>query len=464
MLQTNIENFDEPRDFTYGGDPDNDDDEGHVIKFSAGKKTFVDNFVKATAEKAHARISERFPDDQTLLHCQMDIFDRRQMAVELGTLTLEEHDDPDNEEKRYGTVALRALFKYFDELLHCNAAQLLEQWCDFVVELERRPCDESYQLTYSHFKSKWKTAAGGCPYPDLEVLMDVKAVWVFASVCCERGFSALKEAKGERQSAMMEDTLDYRLRIQLNGPQDPRKIWTTTQKADQHGFRRARENYNKEVKGLITRAMQRWGPEKHLSAAAIQKSQNAQGGLGVARKRKPRGGGQSNRYDISAFDFLAGNFEEGKCNPTLKPKFGTTLAEQDEVSGIDNKPGYVSVFDSEFVAPEPNVKNLEPDSLVKSKMALLFQITSPSGGHLDWCWYTGEIQSASRVKKKSKRHLVASVKFPGDNGARNVDLNGGLKYNVDWVLLTEQPDGAMARKKQKKKKKKKEKGKGDESD
>ena len=99
-------------------------------------------------------------------------------------------------------------------------------------------------------------------------------------------------------------------------------------------------------------------PECKSDSEATEQSVslNTQGGLGVARKRKPHGGDQPNRYDISAFGFLAGNFEEGKCNPTLKPKFGTTLAEQDEVSGIDNKPGYVSVFDSEFVAPEPNVK------------------------------------------------------------------------------------------------------------
>ena len=45
----------------------------------------------------------------------------------------------------------------------------------------------------------------------MEILMDIKAVIVFVSVCCERGFSHIKEAKTEREAAMEPNTLGVRL-------------------------------------------------------------------------------------------------------------------------------------------------------------------------------------------------------------------------------------------------------------
>ena len=39
-------------------------------------------------------------------------------------------------------------------------------------------------------------------YPALEELIDIKAVIIWATVCCETGFSKMKQAKGELQASV----------------------------------------------------------------------------------------------------------------------------------------------------------------------------------------------------------------------------------------------------------------------
>ena len=68
------------------------------------------------------------------------------------------------------------------------------------------------------------------------------------------------------------------------------------------------------------------------------------------------------------------------------------------------------------------------------------------GGHLTWEWYKGKIKKAWRDKHN---HVWVQLLFPGDDEESKVDLSDGkkLKYLTDWVLLSEQKEGGMARQK-----------------
>ena len=91
--------------------------------------------------------------------------------------------------------------------------------------------------------------------------MDIKAALVFASVACEFGFSVMKEAKKERQSAMQTDLLDARPRILLLGPRDPNS-WDTNDKSNAEVFSQARKVYKDEVGSIVNAAIEGWNRTK----------------------------------------------------------------------------------------------------------------------------------------------------------------------------------------------------------
>ena len=120
----------------------------------------------------------------------------------------------------YGDHAAAELASHYESILGLDKADVLAEWQNFRDRLAKRPQNETFQSTYSHFKNLWSsTGTDGGP---MEILMDIKAVIIFASVCCERGFSHMKLAKGLLQSEMNSVTLDIRLRVQLLAPRDPR--------------------------------------------------------------------------------------------------------------------------------------------------------------------------------------------------------------------------------------------------
>ena len=79
-------------------------------------------------------------------------------------------------------------------------------------------------------------------------------------------------------------------------------------------------------------------------------------------------------------------------------------------------------------------------------LALLSENKNDYGGHLTWEWYKGKIKKAWRDKHN---HVWVQLLFPGDDEESKVDLSDGkkLKYLTDWVLLSEQKEGGMARQK-----------------
>ena len=90
----------------------------------------------------------------------------------------------------------------------------------------------------------------------MELLMDIKAAIVLASVCCERGFSHMKEAKTERQAAVESKALGVRLRIQLFAPKDPRLAMARSVVGDAPfdwaAYRKANTRYNSAISALIS--------------------------------------------------------------------------------------------------------------------------------------------------------------------------------------------------------------------
>ena len=74
----------------------------------------------------------------------------------------------------------------------------------------------------------------------------------------------------------------------------------------------------------------------------------------------------------------------------------------------------------------------------------MFENKNDYGGHLTWEWYKGEIKKAWRDKHN---HVWVQFLFPGEGEESKVDLSDGKKYLTDWVLLSEQKEGGMARQK-----------------
>ena len=292
--------------------------------------------------------------------------------------------------------------------------------------LARRPENEPWPKTYAALK------AVCCAEPELmptqEVLLDVKAVIIWATVCCERGFSRMKLAKTELQAAMNTKMLDYRLRIQMLGPQNPRKL-TTGEKAALGlvRFSSSVDQYNSACDALVNKAIDHWNPSKHNNKQAVRNAQNGSKKLGSKHADKP-GSSDPNATLIKA------------------DRIGTV--EQHVATELPDKPKYISLEDSISIAPMPDVARVQPESLIDVTMSLLFELKNEYGGLVDYEWFTAKIKKCSR--RPRDKHLTVEIRFPGDDGDSTVDLSelsDGKVYEVDWVLLCENKDGGMRRKK-----------------
>ena len=366
-----------------------------------------------------------------------DIFDRRRFSSDA----------------KYGDAECKELADFYAMVLGVAPSVVVAAWGDFRSDLQKRPPTETWQQTYRHFKKEWATSDSG---GYIEILMDIKAVIVFASVCCERGFSHMKEAKTERQAKMEPEALDVRLRLQLLGPKDPRVAMA--RKAGDAPFDWAvyhaeTRKYKADISALMNAAITRWGPAKHLKVALVSKSVNGRLKRGVLHKKtlaKPSEGG--------VFEFLSGN----ASGPVVIKRKAGTLADGGSLAPngeVPPPPALEIIEDAITVAPKPDLACVDPASLKGLVFAQLFKIVVDNDVFLDWEWPSAKVKKASRRPRDS--HLIIEVKFAGESGARSIDLSDGKQYtptpsadmDVAWVLLVEVRDGAKARKKLKKKRK-----------
>jgi hypothetical protein len=104
----------------------------------------------------------------------------------------------------------------------------------------------------------------------------------------------MKIAKGELQASMLTAMLDARLRIQILGPKDHRKL-TTAEKTTLGvlGFKEKVDEYNLAIDELINRAIVRWGPTKHQTVQSIANATNGAAKLGKAHKKLEVGDGEN---------------------------------------------------------------------------------------------------------------------------------------------------------------------------
>ena len=424
-----IPNYDdaEPADFTYGGKEAG----GFRIGFTAAKRKFIENFAKELAAKSIGRIKERFPMNELLR--AFDVFDRRRFV---------------EGDQKYGDAEINKLAKHYAPVLGVTEEEVASAWDDFRAVLSARPSTETWQQTYRHFKQEWTMSDSGGA---LEVLMDIKAVIVFASVCCETGFSRMKEAKKERQANMCSKTLDVRLRIQMLSPKDPR----TESHENDAAFKRAQKKYNKCVSAIINKAITMWGPAAHKTEAAVTKHLAGSQKRGKEHKDKKK-----HRTDGDLGEFLLGN--EGMA--VLKRKAESlpgSGAAPSTTREIPPPPAYTPLEDALTIAPCVDLKNADPTSLVGQTLVLLFKVELENNVFIDWEWHAAPIVKASR--RSRDKHVVVDVKFPGDKGKiRQIDLSDGKQYTptpsagmaTAWVLQNENREGAKKRKETKKKRKK----------
>ena len=108
--------------------------------------------------------------------------------------------------------------------------------------------------------------------PAMEYLMDIKAAIVWATVCCESGFSKMKIARGELQADMQTPMLDARLRIQMLGPQDPRKLTTEEKNAlGRTGYNAKMAKYHTAVDELVNKATTLWDPKRRTRGRLVSR-------------------------------------------------------------------------------------------------------------------------------------------------------------------------------------------------
>ena len=106
-----------------------------------------------------------------------------------------------------------------------------------------------------------------------------------------------------------------------------------------------------------------------------------------------------------------------------------------------------------MVEAEPNLSTVDVDTLKDRSVAFLdtFMLDDVVTGY-EW---TAPLKMTKKVKRTREGDLVAEIKYP--DGKRNCILSDGKKYGEDWVLLSENRDGARARKKPRKEKPQKKK-------
>lgn len=263
------------QDFLLGG-------HGFEVSFSSTKRDFIEGFTVNLAKAAMERMEERFPDVPLLQ--AFDIFDVRRL--------------PEGAPDDYGHAEITLLHDHFKQLVQVPVDVALTEWSSFLVELRKRPTTESFQSTYSFFKGRHGlesrmqsvshmtvvlcncspcnrrhrivTALSRVLSHQVQSYLDIKAILVFASVVCEFGFSAMKEAKKERQSAMDTLQLDARLRIHLLGPKDPNS-WPTEQKADKALFDVARKTYMETVSSIVNASIEAWNGKRDHNSKKVSR-------------------------------------------------------------------------------------------------------------------------------------------------------------------------------------------------
>ena len=332
------------------------------------------------------RIKERFPHNKLLR--AFDVFDRRRHEVA----------------PTYGNDDVKLLASHYAPTLCISPADVVAEWDVFKTQLAARPATETWQQTYRHFKREWaKTHAGGA----LETLMDIKAVIVFASVCCETGFSKMKEAKKERQASMSSTTLDIRLRVQMLSPNNPRNI----KHADDVQFKKAMQQYNAAISELLNNAIELYDPAKHTSAKAVRAAMKGERKRGSVHKVKKK----EKRTDVDLGEFLLGNDGRAviKRKAAALPRQGAAAA-LTEIPPPPPPPEYTPLEDALTIAPCVDLKRLDPDTLVGQTLVLLFKVLLENDVFCDWEWQAAPIVKATR--RKRDKHVLVDVKFPSDNG------------------------------------------------
>jgi len=291
--------------------------------------------------------------------------------------------------------------------------------------LAARPEGESWQLTYSALRKICKAQPE--LMPTMEVLLDIKAVIIWATVCCERGFSKMKLAKSELQAAMETVILDARLRIQMLGPSDPRKLPTAEKNAmGAVAFKARVAQYNDAIDALVNEAIQLWDPVKHNSQQSVRNADKGAKKLGKEHK-KPEQRSDPNAPLIHA------------------ERVGTVEQNTTHEDAIPDKPAWTPLTDGHGAMAMIDVSKCDPASLVNCQLGQLFRIDNEYGGFLHWEWYTAMIKKATR--RTRDQHLLVEARFPGEKGNTTVDLSEGKAYLTDWVLIEEKKDGGMVRKK-----------------
>ena len=264
----------------------------------------------------------------------------------------------------YGVNEIQELAEHFAIPLGVDADTVQAEWQAFKPELLKLTEGSTWQATYTSLKKICKGAPEA--NPAMEQLMDIKAVIIWATVCCESGFSKMKLAKGELQADMKTPMLDARLRIQMLGPQDPRKLTTAEKSAlGRTGYNEKVKMYHTAVDDLVNKAITSWDPKKHNSALAIRQAANGSGKLGSSHAKK------ADAKDPNAA--LINTDVIGTVEQNILP--------DDEVP---TKPPYLVLEDSIMIAPEPNLASVELSTLNGVVLALFFEYKNDYGGHLRW--------------------------------------------------------------------------------
>ena len=290
----------DPNPFTYGGG-DGGVEGGYGISFTEYKRDFVEAFCQKLSQAVTKRVNDRF--SLADIAVAIDIFDRRRFSKDAAAavrknLMNKEGELSDDEQselgalKQYGNDDLLRLAAHFRLLAGEDDDTVLAEWQLFKVQLAKLPEGASWESAYSLLKIMCEVL--GENFLSIEVLLDCKAVIIWATVCCERGFSPMKIAKGELQASMLTAMLDARLRIQILGPKDHRKL-TTAEKTTLGvlGFKEKVDEYNLAIDELINRAIVRWGPTKHQTVQSIANATNGAAKLGKAHKKLEVGDGEN---------------------------------------------------------------------------------------------------------------------------------------------------------------------------
>ena len=159
-----------------------------------------------------------------------------------------------------------------------------------------------------------------------------------------------------------------------------------------------------------------------LVSQAIRNAENATGNRGKAKLM--RNGKPVDRTVISSFDYMRGDGGTSVLQAKVGDMFGVVYAE----SEVPPKPEYVPLEDSLFVGPAINTKTVNIQSLKHMDFALLYRLENKDKQFIDWQWFRGVIK---KIERRSDGHLWVFVKFPGEKGYYDIDLDeSARKYEV----------------------------------